>query len=98
MIKKILVSIMCLGVLEMVSCSGGKSYQQVNDTYADSSKAITDDARVLEGDYFESCFELLSFEDIDGGVSLYVVKDKETGNEYIITTGSRGTIAIIERK
>ena len=97
MIKKILVSIICLGMLGMVSCGDGVSYQKVNDTYADSSKAITDDARTLEGNYFESCFELLSFEDVDGGVSLYVVKDKETGNEYIITTGSRG-IAITERK
>lgn len=98
MLKKILISIMCLGVLGMVSCGDGVSYQKVNDTYADSSKAVTDDARTLEGNYFESCFELLSFEDVDGSISLYVVRDKETGNEYIITTGSRGTIAIIERK
>lgn len=98
MIKKILVSIICLGMLGMVSCGDGKSYQKVNDTYGDSSSAITDDARVLEGDYFESYFELLSYERVDGGVNLYVVRDKETGNEYIITTGSRGTIAIVERK
>lgn len=98
MIKKILVSIMCLGMLGMVSCGEEKSYQEVNDTYGDSSRAITDDARTLEGNYFESYFELLSFEKVDGAIALYVIRDKETGNEYIITTGSRGTIAIIERK
>ena len=98
MIKKILISIMCLGVLGMVSCGDGASYQKINDTYADSSRAITDDARTLEGDYFESYFELLSFEKVDGAIALYVVRDKETGNEYIITTGSHGSIAIIERK
>lgn len=98
MLKKILTSIMCLGILGMVSCSDGVSYQKINDTYADSSKAVTDDVRALEGNYFESYFELLSFEDVDGSISLYVVRDKETGNEYIITTGSRGSIAIIERK
>ena len=89
MIKKILVSIICLGMLGMVGCNDGKSYQDINDTYGDSSRAITDDVRTLEGNYFESYFELLSFD---------VVRDKETGNEYIRTTGSRGSIAIIERK
>lgn len=98
MIKKILVSIMCLGMLGMVSCGEGKSYQEVNDTYGDSSRAITEDVRTLEGNYFESYFELLSFEKVDDAIALYVIRDKETGNEYIITTGSRGTIAIIERK
>lgn len=98
MIKKILVSIICLGMLGMVGCNDGKSYQEINDTYGDSSRAITDDVRTLEGNYFESYFELLSFEKVDGAIALYVIRDKETGNEYIITTGNHGSIAIIERK
>lgn len=62
----------------------------------DSSRAVTDDVRMLEGDYFDSSFELLSYEELDNTVSIYIVNDKETNKEYIITTGIQ-CISIVER-
>ena len=44
----------------------------------DSSRAVTDDVRMLEGDYFDSSFDWLSYEELDNTVSIYIVKDKET--------------------
>lgn len=80
----------------MVSCGDGVSYQKNNTTRGDSSRAVTDDVRMLEGDYFDSSFELLSYEELDNTVSIYIVKDKETNKEYIITTGIQ-CISIVER-
>lgn len=80
----------------MVSCGDGVSYQKNNTTRGDSSRAVTDDMRMLEGDYFDSSFELLSYEELDNTVSIYIVKDKETNREYIITTGIQ-CISIVER-
>lgn len=80
----------------MVSCGDGVSYQKNNTTRGDSSRAVTDDMRMLEGDYFDSSFELLSYEELDNTVSIYIVKDKETNKEYIITTGIQ-CISIVER-
>lgn len=80
----------------MVSCGDGVSYQKNNTTRGDSSRAVTDDVRMLEGDYFDSSFELLSYEELDNTVSIYIVNDKETNKEYIITTGIQ-CISIVER-
>lgn len=80
----------------MVSCGDGVSYQKNNTTRGDSSRAVTDDVRMLEGDYFDSSFELLSYEELDNTVSIYIVKDKETNKEYIITTGIQ-CISTVER-
>ena len=80
----------------MVSCGDSVSYQKDNTTRGNSSRAVTDDVRVLEGHYFDSNFELLSYEEVDNVVSIYIVKDKETNREYIITTGTQ-SISMIER-
>ena len=78
--KKALISILCISIMFLsVGCS--KSY---NTTYDDNASANTDDIRTLTGDTFNSSFELVSYEDIDSGTSLYVVRDKSTKKEYII--------------
>lgn len=94
--KKFLIIILFISVIAMVSCSDRVSYQKDNTTRGNSSRAVTDDVRVLEGDYFDSNFELLSYEEVDNVVSIYIVKDKETNREYIITTGTQ-SISMIER-
>lgn len=85
-----------MSTIFMVSCGDSLSYQKNNTTRADSSHAVTDDVRTLEGDYFDSSFELLSYEQLDTVVSIYIVKDKETNREYIITTGTQ-SISMVER-
>lgn len=94
--KKFLIISLFISVIAMVSCSARVSYQKDNTTRGNSSRAVTDDVRVLEGDYFDSNFELLSYEEVDNVVSIYIVKDKETNREYIITTGTQ-SISMIER-
>lgn len=91
-----ITSLLCISTIFMVSCGDGVSYQKNNTTRGDSSRAVTDDMRMLEGDYFDSSFELLSYEELDNTVSIYIVKDKETNREYIITTGIQ-CISIVER-
>lgn len=94
--KLLITSLLCISTIFMVSCGDGVSYQKNNTTRGDSSRAVTDDMRMLEGDYFDSSFELLSYEELDNTVSIYIVKDKETNREYIITTGIQ-CISIVER-
>ena len=94
--KLLITSLLCISTIFMVSCGNGVSYQKNNTTRGDSSRAVTDDMRMLEGDYFDSSFELLSYEELDNTVSIYIVKDKETNKEYIITTGIQ-CISIVER-
>lgn len=94
--KLLITSLLCISTIFMVSCGDGVSYQKNNTTRGDSSRAVTDDMRMLEGDYFDSSFELLSYEELDNTVSIYIVKDKETNKEYIITTGIQ-CISIVER-
>lgn len=94
--KLLITSLLCISTIFMVSCGDGVSYQKNNTTRGDSSRAVTDDVRMLEGDYFDSSFELLSYEELDNTVSIYIVKDKETNKEYIITTGIQ-CISIVER-
>lgn len=91
-----ITSLLCISTIFMVSCGDGVSYQKNNTTRGDSSRAVTDDVRMLEGDYFDSSFELLSYEELDNTVSIYIVNDKETNKEYIITTGIQ-CISIVER-
>lgn len=94
--KLLITSLLCISTIFMVSCGDGVSYQKNNTTRGDSSRAVTDDVRMLEGDYFDSSFELVSYEELDNTVSIYIVKDKETNKEYIITTGIQ-CISIVER-
>lgn len=94
--KLLITSLLCISTIFMVSCGDGVSYQKNNTTRGDSSRAVTDDMRMLEGDYFDSSFELLSYEELDNTVSIYIVKDKETNKEYIITTGIQ-CISTVER-
>lgn len=94
--KLLITSLLCISTIFMVSCGDGVSYQKDNTTRGNFSHAVTDDVRVLEGDYFDSNFELLSYEEVDNVVSIYIVKDKETNREYIITTGTQ-SISMIER-
>ena len=94
--KLLITSLLCISTIFMVSCGDGVSYQKNNTTRRDSSRAVTDDVRMLEGDYFDSSFELLSYEELDNTVSIYIVNDKETNKEYIITTGIQ-CISIVER-
>lgn len=94
--KLLITSLLCISTIFMVSCGDGVSYQKNNTTRGDSSRAVTDDVRMLEGDYFDSSFELVSYEELDNTVSIYIVKDKETNKEYIITTGIQ-CISMIER-
>lgn len=94
--KLLITSLLCISTIFMVSCGDGVSYQKNNTTRGDSSRAVTDDVRMLEGDYFDSSFELLSYEELDNTVSIYIVNDKETNKEYIITTGIQ-CISIVER-
>lgn len=94
--KKFLIISLFISVIAMVSCSDRVSYQKDNTTRGNSSRAVTEDVRVLEGDYFDSNFELLSYEEVDNVVSIYIVRDKETTREYIITTGTQ-SISMIER-
>lgn len=94
--KLLITSLLCISTIFMVSCGDGVSYQKNNTTRGDSSRAVTDDVRMLEGDYFDSSFELLSYEELDNTVSIYIVKDKETNKEYIITTGIQ-CISTVER-
>lgn len=94
--KLLITSLLCISTTFMVSCGDGVSYQKNNTTRGDSSRAVTDDVRMLEGDYFDSSFELLSYEELDNTVSIYIVNDKETNKEYIITTGIQ-CISIVER-
>lgn len=96
--KLLITSLLCISTISLVSCSDSVSYQKNNTTRGDSSRAVTDDVRVLEGDYFDSSFELLSYEEIDTVVSIYIIRDKETKKEYIITkNNSSGGVSIIER-
>lgn len=94
--KLLITSLLCISTIFMVSCGDSVSYQKDNTTRGNFSRAVTDDVRVLEGDYFDSNFELLSYEEVDNVVSIYIVKDKETNREYIITTGTQ-SISMIER-
>lgn len=94
--KLLITSLLCISTIFMVSCGDGVSYQKNNTTRGDSSRAVTDDVRMLEGDYFDSSFELLSYEELDNTVSIYIVNDKETNKEYIITTGIQ-CIPVVER-
>lgn len=90
--KKVLISILCISIMFLgVGCS--KSY---NTTYTDNASANTDDIRTLTGDTFNSSFELVSYEDIDSGTSLYVVRDKSTKKEYIIVKCPH-SVSITER-
>ena len=91
-----ITSLLCISTIFMVSCGDSVSYQKDNTTRGNSSRAVTDDVRMLEGDYFDSSFELLSYEELDNTVSIYIVNDKETNKEYIITTGIQ-CISIVER-
>ena len=90
--KKALISILCMSTI-FLSTGCSKSY---NTTYYDDASANTDDIRALTGDTFDSSFELISYEDIDSGTSLYVVRDKSTKKEYIIVKCAH-SVSITER-
>ena len=99
--KRLIGILLTLGITTniLTGCAedNKKSY---NTTKYDDNKAMTTDIRELpEGKEFDSSFELLSYENVDENLAIYVVRNKNNNKKYMITTYDeiyRGGISVIE--
>lgn len=91
--RKLLIGGLLLSSLMFVGC--GETVTPSYNTTAGEEQAITDDARTLTADKFQSQFELTSFEHVDSTVKIYTVRRKVDDEEYmiVVSKGQSGSSA-----
>ena len=101
--KKKLLLILCgtLCILSLCGC-GNSNKKTYNSTISSEDRSNSKDSRVLIDGELPSNFELISCENVDKYLIIYIVKDRQSELEYIIVVNisnnySANTISITPR-